>query len=405
MHENDEFVYDDEVREGAVDQNGAESSGSDTGTTDPAEREARRTDWLRLSLVVGIGPRNLRQLVDYFGSPGEVFTAPRTALQEVPGIGPKLSRAVVEARDTIDVDAEIAICRSNDIDICTLEDDSYPRMLREIHDAPPVLFIRGTVTSDDMLSIAIVGSRHATRYGRNQARRLAAGLARAGLTVVSGLARGIDGEAHRGALEAGGRTLAVLGGGLLAMFPPEHEQLARDVAASGAVISEFPPRMVPQSGFFPQRNRVISGISLGTIVVEAAERSGALITARHAYEQGREVFAVPGPIDSRASRGPHALIRDGARLVQSVDDVLEELGPLVEAVPRDDGGPEVRHPAELKLNDTEQHVLSAITDETTSVDAIVTATSLPVPRVLATLSVLEARHLIRRLSGQQVVRV
>lgn len=235
------------------------STDSDKAETD---RDKARADWLRLSLVVGIGPRNLRQLIDYFGSPGEVFGASRSNLQEVPGIGPKTSRAVADAREVIDVDAELALCRANNIEICTLADEDYPRMLREIPDAPPVLFMRGTVTSDDMLSVAVVGSRHATTYGRKQARRLAAGLARAGLTVISGLARGIDGEAHRGALEADGRTLAVLGGGLLALFPPEHKPLADEVAASGAVISDFPPLMEPQSGFFPQRNRVISGLSL-----------------------------------------------------------------------------------------------------------------------------------------------
>jgi len=375
-------------------------------TDDPpdAERQARRADWLRLSLVVGVGPRHLRQLIDHFGTPAEVLAASRTALQELPGIGPKISRAILEAGETINVEAELAICQSHGIEICTLEDDDYPRMLREIPDAPPVLFTQGALSGADLLSVAVVGARHATTYGRNQARRLAAGLARAGLTVVSGMARGIDGEAHRGALEAGGRTLAVLGGGLLSLFPPEHESLAAEIAASGAVLSEFPPRMEPQSGFFPQRNRIISGISLGTIVVEASARSGALITARHAYEQGREVFAVPGPIDSRASRGPHGLIRDGARLVQSVDDVLEELGPLVEAVPRD-AGPTIRHPAELKLNAAEQQVLAAVEQQPTSIDSIVADTQLPVPRVLATLSVLESRHLIRRVSGQQVARV
>ncbi len=377
---------------------------SDEAQQEKIAREERRADWLRLSLVVGIGPRNLRQLVDHFQSPGEVLTASRSALQEVPGIGPKLSQSIVEAREIIDVESELAICRTNEIDVCTLEDDSYPRMLREIPDAPPVLFVRGSFSGADLLSIAVVGSRHATHYGKTQARRLAGSLARAGLTVVSGLARGIDAAAHHGALEAGGRTIAVLGGGLLSLFPPEHEPLAREVAASGAVVSEFPPLMEPQSGFFPQRNRIISGISLGTIIVEAAQRSGALITARHAYEQGREVFAVPGPIDSRASRGPHALIRDGARLVESVDDVLEELGPLVEAVPQDDG-PEVRHPAELQLNETEQRVLSAVGEQPTSIDAVTAAAKLPIPRVLATLSVLESRHLVRRVSGQQVVRV
>ncbi len=257
---------------------------------------------------------------------------------------------------------------------------------------------------NDALSMAIVGARHASRYGLRQAERLASGLARAGLTVISGLARGIDGAAHRGALDAGGRTLAVLGSGVLSIYPPEHQELAADVARQGAVLSEAPPRAAPLSGSFPQRNRIITGMSLGVIVVEAAERSGALISAHHAMEQGREVFAVPGPVDSRTSRGCHRLIRDGARLVESVDDVLEELGPLVAAAPAADGR-SVHHPAELQLNEMEKQVLDAVAVEPTSIDQVVAASRLPVPQVLAILSVLEMRRLVRRLGGSTVVRV
>jgi DNA processing protein len=228
-------------------------------------------------------------------------------------------------------------------------------------------------------------------------------LARTGFTVVSGLARGIDAAAHRGALAAGGRTIAVLGSGLLEMYPPEHEKLADEVAASGYLLSESPPRMKPLSGAFPQRNRIISGLSVGTIVVEAADRSGALITARHAYEQGREVFAVPGPIDSRVSHGCHALIKDGAKLVESIDDVLAELGPLAENIERDDGTT-ISSPAELLLNEIEQQVLSAIDGSATSVDAVALSSGLPIHRVLSTISVLEMRRLVRRVSGTQVTR-
>jgi DNA processing protein len=256
----------------------------------------------------------------------------------------------------------------------------------------------------DALGIGIVGTRHGTAYGLRQAERLAASLARAGLTIVSGLARGIDAAAHRGALEAGGRTLGILASGVMNIYPPEHDKLADLVAASGALISEQPPRSSPLAGTFPQRNRIISGMSLGVIVVEAADRSGALITARHAMEQGRDVFAVPGNVDSRASRGCHRLLRDGAILVESADDVLEQLGPLVEAAPRDDGR-KVHHPAELLLNDMEQKLLDVIRCEATSIDEIVVQSGLPVPQVLATLSVLEMRHLIRRLSGTTVIRL
>jgi DNA processing protein len=256
---------------------------------------------------------------------------------------------------------------------------------------------------EDALAIAIVGTRHASPYGLRQAERLAGSLARAGLTITSGLARGVDAAAHRGALAAGGRTVAVLGSGVLNIYPPEHKRLAGEVAEAGAVISESPPMFEPLAGSFPQRNRIISGLSLGVIVVEAGERSGALITARHAMEQGRDVFAVPGSVENRSARGCHRLIRDGAKLVESADDVLEELGPLVEATPREDGT-EIHHPAELQLNEIEQQVLAAIDGEPTSIDHIVAGSGLPVPRVLSTLSVLEMRHLIRRLSGTMVSR-
>ena len=232
---------------------------------------------------------------------------------------------------------------------------------------------------------------------------MAGSLARAGLTVISGLARGIDAAAHRGALAVGGRTIAVLATGVLKIYPPEHDKLAAEIAARGALVSESPAHGEPMAGMFPQRNRLISGMSLGVIVVEAAERSGALITARHAMEQGREVFATPGNVDSRTSRGCHRLIRDGAKLVESADDVLEELGPLVEATPRDDGQM-IHQPAELLLNDQEQQVLLAVGGAATGIDQIISETGLPVPQVLSTLSVLEMRRLIRRLSGTMVVR-
>ncbi len=191
--------------------------------------------------------------------------------------------------------------------------------------------------------------------------------------------------------------------GLLDIYPPEHVKLSDEVAASGYLVSEAPPRMAPLSGAFPQRNRIISGLSVGTIVIEAAERSGALITARHAYEQGREVFAVPGPIDSRVSRGCHALIKDGAKLVESIDDVLAELGPLAESIQRDDGTT-LSCPAELTLNDIEQQVLAAIDGSATSIDEVAKSSRLPIHRVLSTISVLEMRRLVRRVSGTQVAR-
>ncbi len=332
-----------------------------------------------------------------------MLRAAPSELREVPGIGPKLANRLAAARDEIDAGQVLATCREHAIQVLADTDTGYPRLLLEIHDPPGVLFVQGQIRHEDALAIAIVGSRHATHYGLAQAERLAGSLARAGLTIVSGLARGIDAAAHRGALSAGGRTIAVLGSGLLNIYPPEHRGLAEQVAAAGALVSEAPPHSPPMAGAFPQRNRIISGLSLGVIVVEAGTRSGALISARHAMEQGREVFAVPGRVDNRLAQGCHRLIRDGAKLVETADDVLEELGPLVAPAVQADGR-EIHHPAELALNELEQQVLAAVSNEATTIDAVVVASGLPVQQVLATLSVLEMRRLVRRLSGNLVMR-
>lgn len=369
----------------------------------PNEQSDQLSDSLRLSLVPGIGPRLRQLLLERFGSASAIFAASAAELRSVPGIGGKLAAAVSRANQEIDVAAEMEFCRKHQVKIVPLGGPDYPRALEEIADPPGVLFVRGTLESRDALSIALVGSRHATRYGLMMAERLAGSLARAGLTVISGLARGIDGAAHRGALQAGGRTIAVLGSGVLNIYPPEHVELAGQVMAQGAVLGEAPVRSPPLSGSFPQRNRLISGMSLGVVIIEAALQSGALITARHAMEQGREVFAVPGPVDSRMSRGCHRLIRDGAKLVETADDVLEELGPLVAAAKRDDGPP-VYHPAELLLNDAEQSILAAISTRPTAIDQVIADCGLPTPRVLAALSVLEMRRLVTRISGNYVQR-
>ena len=372
--------------------------------SEPAEQDSALLDELRLCLVPGVGPRLRQLLLERFGGAAEVLAAAPADLREVPGIGTKISRAIVAARTESPAAAILEECRRNEITLAMPANEGYPRLLKEIVDPPGVLFVKGRLLPQDALAIAIVGSRHATHYGLMQAERLASGLARAGLTITSGLARGIDAAAHRGALSAGGRTIAVLGSGVLNIYPPEHKELAAAVIENGALISESSPHSEPFSGAFPQRNRIISGMSLGVIVVEASRQSGALITARLANEQGRQVFAVPGRIDSRMSQGCHRLIRDGAKLVESIDDVLEELGPLVEATPTANGQP-IHYPAELSLNEIEQQVLSAISAEPTSIDQVIAASRLPPPQVLATLSVLEMRRLVRRLSGGMVVRL
>ncbi|MCL6502695.1 MAG: DNA-processing protein DprA [Pirellulales bacterium] len=358
---------------------------------------------LQLALVPGVGPRLWRALVAQFGSPQEVLAASPAALRQVPGVGPRLAETIAAAQQKINVQAELALAAQHGIRLLFWEDPAYPRLLREISDPPVVLYVRGEFAEQDKLAMAIVGSRHATSYGLAQAEALAASLARAGLTIVSGLARGIDQRAHSGALAAGGRTLAVLGSGLLNIYPAEHRRLADEVAQHGALVSELALHAEPLASMFPRRNRLLSGLCLGVIVVEAADRSGALITARHALEQGREVFAVPGRIDSRMSRGCHQLIRDGAVLIRSADDVLEALGPLVEPVATS-AGSTLRHPAELALNELERRVLDCIESEPTLVDQIVAASGLEASQVLATLSVLEMRKLISRCGGQFVTR-
>lgn len=361
-------------------------------------------DAVRLSMIAGVGPRLRKGLLEEFGTASAVLAATAGDLRRVQGIGAELARRIERAKDEIDVESELSRCAAAGITILSDQDAAYPRALREIYDPPGVLFVRGEIRPPDALAIAIVGSRHATQYGLAQAERLAGSLARAGIAIVSGLARGIDAAAHRGALAAGGRTLAVLGSGILNLYPPEHAQLAEEVSRQGAVLSEVPPHSPPLAGAFPQRNRIITGMSLGVLVVEASTNSGALISARHAMEQGREVFAVPGRIDSRVSHGCHRLIRDGAKLVETADDVLEELGPLVAPTQSLDGQP-VHHPAELLLNELEQKVLAAITSDPITIDAVVASSKLPTPQVLSTVSVLEMRRLVRRLSGNLIARV
>jgi DNA processing protein len=346
-------------------------------------------------------------LLERFGSPEQVLAAPAAEIASVARIGPKLLASFSEAATSRVAEETLALCRANGVSLLVEGRDGYPGLLSRIADPPGVLFVRGRFEPCDALAVAVVGARNASPYGKRVAWQLAGGLARAGYTVISGLARGIDAAAHRGALDAGGRTLAVLGTGVLTIYPPEHEDLAAEVLARGAVVSEAPPLSEAHAGAFPQRNRIVSGLSLGTVVVEAAERSGALITARLATEQGREVFAVPGPIDSRTSRGCHGLIRDGAKLVESVDDILEELGPLFEtAVGRD--GRTVKSPAELDLGDVERQVLAAVDGNMVAgacdIDAVVSETALAASQVLSTIGVLEMRRIVKRLPGNRVAR-
>jgi DNA processing protein len=358
---------------------------------------------IRLALVNGVGPKTIAALIQHFGSAQEALSATLSQLRQVARIGPKLATLIRDGAQSDLFDRVQSHCCDHGVSIALAGDPSFPRLLMELADPPIMLFVRGEFTQADQLSMAMVGTRHCTTYGRTMAERIAKGLARYGLTIVSGLARGIDAVCHQAALDAGGRTIAVLGSSVTDIYPPEHAELARRVSNQGVLISETHPFAKPKAGVFPQRNRIISGLSLGVVVVEAADRSGSLITAKHAGEQGRDVFAVPGPATSRMSRGSNLLIRDGAILIQDAEDVIEHLGPLVEKADLGQGTV-VHHPSELQLNEIEHAVLQAIESVPTDIDQVIAKSEMPVPRVLSTLSVLEMRGLIKRPSGRTVVR-
>jgi DNA processing protein len=280
---------------------------------------------LALQLAPGIGPKTCAVLIAHFGSAARALAASVDELTAIPYMTPRIAQSLRNVWQNGDIDAELALMSRHDARILVRGSAGYPASLAPLAGSPPLLYIRGDLQPVDAHAVALVGSRACTSYGQRTAHRIAYDLAKAGITVVSGLARGIDAEAHRGALEAGGRTIAVLANGLSRVYPPEHAELAEQVVRSGALLSEACMKMEPLAGMFPARNRIICGISRALVVIEAGERSGALISARHAGEQGREVFVVPGPVDSIASAGSLQLLRDGARLVRGAKDVLEDL--------------------------------------------------------------------------------
>lgn len=366
--------------------------------------EAELLDALRLQITPGLSPRTMRLLLDRFESPTRILEASAGDLSQIPDLKPKVVSALQAAKQQPLADAEWKRCQEMRVQLLLRGCAGYPTRLAEIVDPPLVLYCRGDFAARDDLAIGIVGSRHCTLYGQQQAERLAGALARAGFTIVSGLARGIDAAAHRGALTAGGRTIAVLANSVADVYPPEHENLASEIACHGAVVSESPLGRRPLPEMFPQRNRIISGLSLGVIIVEADRKSGSLHTARHALEQNREVFAVPGRIDCRTSDGCHDLIRDGATLIRDVDDVLSALGPLPTPV-QTEPNQVVHQPRELNLNDVEKTVLNTVVADPLHVDDIVRQLSMETPRVLQTLTILEMKRLIRRLPGGHFCRV
>ncbi len=390
-------------------------------------------DFLALNLVAGLGPRLQTLLLERFGSPAAILEASDEQLLAVPRIGRKIVEELRLHNHRDMARRELEECRLLDVELVTQPEAAYPASLKEIPDPPLVLYQQGMLQPTDQLSVAIVGSRNCTMYGRRLAEQLSAGLTRAGMTIVSGLARGIDGFAHRAALQAGGRTIAVCASGLKHIYPPEHQNLAREIATQGAVISESPLHCRPTRGLFPQRNRIVSGLCLGVVVIEASRTSGTLHTARHAMEQGREVFAVPGPIDSRESEGCHALIRDGVKLVRGVDDILEDLTPLLQPLqathrlpgrpgppsPEDSSQPaspvsaaqqpvrevEIRMPRELNLTEQQSTILNLLHETPVLVDTVIEQSGLEPSRVLSTLTILEMKRLVQRLPGNQLLRI
>jgi DNA processing protein len=352
--------------------------------------------WIGFNRVRGIGPARLRALLDYFGTVDAAWEAPADALREV-GLDRRSLTNLLQIRAGLDLAEELRKVREAGVQVFTWEDDSYPQRLKTISDSPPVLYARGELSPADDWALAMVGTRNASSYGREVARKLATELARAGVTIVSGLARGIDGHVHRAVLDAGGRTIAVLGSGLDIIYPPEHRKLAEEIVAHGALISEYALGTQPEASNFPPRNRIISGFSRGVIVVEAGEKSGALITADFAAEQGRDVFAVPGSIFQRGSAGTNRLIRDGATPVLSVDDVLEALN--MTAVVQ-----HVEAQMLLPTDATEVQLFDLLSEEPMHVDELGRAAELPIAQVSSALALMELKGLVHQVGGMNYVR-
>jgi DNA processing protein len=337
----------------------------------------------------------VRTLLDRFGGPEHVFKASRRELEMVEGIGERLAALITETDIQGKVRSELKLVEELNASLVTFTDKSYPNNLKQIYDPPALLYVRGDLQAKDDLAISMVGSRLSSSYGRMITERIAGDMARHGVTIVSGMARGIDSAAHRGALSAGGRTIAVLGCGVDIVYPPENRRLFEEITAHGAVISEFPMSTPPEGTNFPRRNRIISGLSLGVVVVQADSRSGSLITAGLALEQNRDVFAVPGNVGMARSRGTNRLIKQGAKLVESADDILEEILPRFQH--------QGLEPTDVKpsLEDEEERVFRIIEDEPAHIDSIIAQTGMDASRVSAILLQLELKGLVQQLPGKR----
>lgn len=347
-----------------------------------------------LNLLPNIGPVRVRNLLSRFGSAQAVLAATQADLSQVDKVGFKAANNIIRWRELIDLDGELRRIDQFGANIVTTDDSDYPALLRQIYDPPLVLYVRGTLRPEDAYAIAMVGTRQSTLYGRQTAERLARQLAASGVTVVSGGARGIDSASHEGALQSGGRTIAVLGTGLDIVYPAENVKLYQRIAEQGAVITQFPFGRKGDKQSFPIRNRIVAGMTQGTAVVEANRASGALITANFATEYGRTVYAVPGRVDSPRSAGCHDLIKDGAQLCESAEDVLTEFAHLQAIEPEE---PEIPMPT---LSHPEQHVFHVLTHEEMQQDEIIRRSELPAAQVSVILLQLEMKKLVQQHPGR-----
>lgn len=361
--------------------------------------------WILLNLVPGLGPRLTKALLEKFHSPEAVINASVQDLAQVPHLGFNTATKLFDSFKKYKTDQEIASMRIHGVKAIGINKPDYPSSLKSIWDPPPILFLKGEILPCDDKSIAIVGSRSCTEYGKRMARKLAKGLAHAGYTIVSGLARGIDAEAHRGALEVSGRTIAVLAGGLSKIYPPEHAGLAADITGKGAILSEAPMLQAPLPGMFPARNRIISGLSKAIILVEAAEKSGALVTAVHASEQGRPVLALPGSVESSASGGTNSLIRKGAVLIRDVDDVLQELKDWAPSFSQKllPGIEEAEKLSKIpdNLDEAEAQIWQALSENECNLDELIRASGQSAGIVAGKLLGMEMKRIIKRLPGSR----
>ena len=356
-----------------------------------------RLYWVGFNLVKGIGAVRFRALLDAFGSAEQAWNAAPSALREA-GLGQKLVENLLQVRSQVSLEMVWQRIQDQGIQVLTWEDQAYPRRLKEIDQPPPVLYLRGELQAQDEWAVAVVGTRQISAYGRQVTEELAATLARNGVTVVSGLARGVDSVAHQAALSAGGRSLAILGSGVDRVYPPENRRLAEQLMAQGALISDYAPGTPPDGPNFPPRNRIISGLAMAVVIVEAGLTSGALITANFAAEQGREVFAVPGSILAPQSKGVNRLIQDGARPMLNPQDVLEALNLTMVTEHR-------AARTALPGDATEAQLFQVLTHEPLHVDEIRSRTGLPIEKVSASLALMELKGMVRQVGGMNYVRV